>query len=185
MGMRDSDADEIVRQRRREAKMPLIDKILGAIGLAMAAAATFLPWYVFLHPEKFSIPPLWQGTTRDLPERSGRSVVSVSPLAMTDMDSETAAAVDRLTTATVPGLDGETARDKENAKEGLDQPFPGQAGFKLMHVANGRALIEDQSGMYIVRVGSVLPDNSRLATFEERDGRWVMITSKGEVYEAK
>jgi hypothetical protein len=168
--MRDSDADEIVRQRRREAKMPLIDKILGAIGLAMAAAATFLPWYVFLHPEKFSIPPLWQGTTRDLPERPGRSVVSVSPLAMTDMDSETAAAVDRLTTATVPGLDGETVRDK---------------GFKLMHVANGRALIEDASGMYIVRVGSVLPDNSRLATFEERGGRWVMITSKGEVYEAK
>lgn len=54
-----------------------------------------------------------------------------------------------------------------------------------MHVANGRALIEDASGMYIVRIGSVLPDNSRLATFEERDGRWVMITSKGEIFEAK
>ncbi|MCY1236621.1 hypothetical protein D9M72_492860 [compost metagenome] len=53
-----------------------------------------------------------------------------------------------------------------------------------MHVANGRALIEDASGMYIVRIGSVLPDNTRLATLEQRDGHWVMITSSGEVYQA-
>ncbi|MNT02685.1 hypothetical protein D3C72_1371910 [compost metagenome] len=53
-----------------------------------------------------------------------------------------------------------------------------------MHVANGRALIEDTTGMYIVRIGSILPDNSRLATLEERDGRWVMITSSGDVYRA-
>jgi hypothetical protein len=50
-----------------------------------------------------------------------------------------------------------------------------------LHVANGRALIEDKSGMYIVRIGSVLPDNSRLATLEKRDGQWVIITSNGEV----
>jgi hypothetical protein len=35
--------------------------------------------------------------------------------------------------------------------------------------------------MYIVRVGSVLPDNSRLATMEKRDGKWVIVTSTGEV----
>jgi hypothetical protein len=183
--MTDFDADEIVRQRRREAKTPLIDRILGAVGLAMAAFATFLPWYVYLHPEKFSMPSLWQGTTRDLPERTGPAVVSVSPLAMTDMDDETAAAVDRLTTATVPGLDGKPAEAREEAPAGPNQPFPAAPRFKLMHVANGRALIEDASGMYIVRVGSVLPDNSRLATFEERGGRWVMITSRGEVYQDK
>ncbi len=54
-----------------------------------------------------------------------------------------------------------------------------------MHVANGRALIEDKTGMYIVRVGAVLPDNSRLATLEERDGQWVLITSKGQVFKTQ
>ncbi len=54
-----------------------------------------------------------------------------------------------------------------------------------MHVANGRALIEDAGGMYIVRVGSVLPDNSRLATLEQRDGKWVIVTSNGDVYERR
>jgi len=44
-------------------------------------------------------------------------------------------------------------------------------------------LIEDTSGMYVVRVGSILPDESRLATLEERDGKWVIITSKGDVYQ--
>ena len=47
-----------------------------------------------------------------------------------------------------------------------EQPFPATSGFRLLHVANGRALIEDCSGMYIVRIGSILPDNSRLATLE-------------------
>ncbi|MCA1403817.1 flagellar protein [Ensifer sp. IC3342] len=161
--------------------MPLIDKFLAAIGLAMAAFATFFPWYAFVHQGEFSMPRLWQGTTRDLPERPGPDVVSVSPQAMKDMDSDTAAAVDRLTTATVPGL-GEVPGSGQ-AEAGMDQPFPEQSGFKLRHVVNGRALIEDASGMYIVRVGSILPDNSRLATFQERGGRWVMITSRGEIYE--
>ncbi|WP_018011385.1 hypothetical protein [Sinorhizobium medicae] len=183
MKLTDFDADEVVRQIHREVGMPLIDKLLGAVGLAMAACATFLPWYVYLHPEKFSMLSLWQGTMRDLPEGQERSVVSVSPLAMTDMDEETAATVDRLTTATVPGLERDPPESRDIGAP--DQPFPGRASFKLMHVANGRALIEDESGMYIVRIGSLLPDHSRLATFEERNGRWVMITSRGEVYEAR
>ena len=37
--------------------------------------------------------------------------------------------------------------------------------------------------MYMVRIGSILPDNSKLATIEQRDGRWVIITSSGQVYE--
>jgi hypothetical protein len=46
--------------------------------------------------------------------------------------------------------------------------FPGKPRYRLLHVANGRALIEDKSGMYIVRIGSVLagqlpPRNARTA----------------------
>ena len=59
----------------------------------------------------------------------------------------------------------------------------GKAGFRLLHVANGRALIEDKAGMYLVRIGSILPDNSRVATLEQRDGKWVIVTSTGDIYQ--
>ncbi|NRP17774.1 hypothetical protein LPJGGPFB_01000 [Ensifer adhaerens] len=184
MGVTDYDADETIHQRKREGGMPMIDKALAATGIMLAALATFFPWYAFFNQDKFTMPPLWQGSTRDLPEKPARNVLSVSPLAMSDMDGETVAAIDHLTTATVPSLGGGPAAEGKAPQEGLEQPFPGKTGFKLMHVANGRALIEDTTGMYIVRIGSILPDNSRLATLEERDGRWVMITSSGDIYRA-
>lgn len=184
MGLTDYDADETIHQRKREAGMPVVDKALAATGIVLAALATVFPWYAFFNQDKFTMPALWQGSTRDLPEKPARGVLSVSPLAMSDMDGETVAAIDQLTTATVPSLGGGPAAGGTAPKEGLEQPFPGKSGFKLMHVANGRALIEDTTGMYIVRIGSILPDNTRLATLEERDGHWVMITSNGEVYKA-
>jgi hypothetical protein len=88
--------------------------------------------------------------------------------------------VDPLTTATVSDLGKERSTGAEMEE---DQPFPGKSAFRLLHVANGRALIEDPSGMYVVRVGSILPDESRLATIEQRDGKWVIITSKGDMYQ--
>lgn len=178
--MTDYDADEIVPQRKRSERTPLIDKALGVTGVALAAAATFFPWYAFLHQDKFSMPALWQGNTRDVPGREGPGG-SASPTAMLERDAATQSAIDQLTTATVSNS---AAPKKPGVQEDLEQPFPAATNFKLMHVANGRALIEDSSGMYIVRIGSTLPDNSRLATLEQRDGRWVMITSKGDVYQA-
>ncbi|WKL26775.1 flagellar protein [Sinorhizobium meliloti] len=182
--MTDFDADEIVRQRRRETRMPLIDKILGAIGLAMAACATFLPWYVYLHPEKFSMPSFWQGNDA----RSAGAPGPADPVGVA-AGNDGHGRGDRRRGRSPDDGDGAGGSiripPKARTWGAPDQPFPGKESFKLMHVANGRALIEDASGMYIVRIGSVLPDNSRLATFEERDGRWVMITSKGEIFEAK
>lgn len=178
--MIDYDADEIVPQRKRNERTPLIDKALGVTGVALAAAATFFPWYAFLHQDKFSMPALWQGNTRDMPGREGPGG-SASPTAMMERDAATQSAIDQLTTATVSNSAGPK---KPGVQEDLEQPFPSASGFKLMHVANGRALIEDSSGMYIVRIGATLPDNSKLATLEQRDGRWVMITSKGDIYQA-
>jgi hypothetical protein len=182
MNMNDQDADEIVPQRKRGERIPTIDKALGAAGITLAAIATFFPWYAFLHQDKFAMPAPWSGATRDLPEKIGSgTVASLSPDGEPETDPEVKAAVDQLFTATVPSSDDEGTQ--ANQKDGPEQPFPGSSGFKLMHVANGRALIEDASGMYIVRVGSVLPDNSRLATLEQRGGRWVMITSNGDVFQ--
>src|SRR3546814_3919509 len=107
--------------------------------------------------------------------------MSVSPLAMTDNSADEQLALqptDMLTTATVSDL----GEDEDGGSELQPQPFPGRGDFRLLHVANGRALIEDGSGMYMVRVGSILPDNSKLATIEQRDGKWVIVTSSGQSY---
>lgn len=186
-GMHDKDADEIVRQRKQSSRMPVVDKALVGTGLALAGLAMFFPWYAFLNQEKFALPVLWDGATRDLPEKIGTPGMASAPEASPSepdrtLAAETQAAVDRLVTATVPAP---VPKSSEPGGPMVDQPFPGSSTFKLVHVAGGRALIEDVSGMYIVRVGSPLPDNSRLATLEERDGNWVMITSRGDVFKAE
>nr|WP_245224301.1 flagellar protein [Rhizobium halophytocola] len=159
--------------------------MLIGVGVTLAFAAALFPWYVFFNEEKFGLKPADWGLTRDLPEGPGRDVFSVSPLAMVDNDHDASPVMpdklDDLTTATASNLGN--VEPVEKAKV-LTQPFPGGAGFRLLHVANGRALIEDPSGMYLVRVGSILPDESKVAMLEMRDGHWVIVTSKGDIYDS-
>lgn len=177
--MNEFDADEVVPQRKRAARIPLIDKALMGTGVALAGLATFFPWYAFLHQDSFSLPTLWQDGNRKLTPKAGEDNLPSSPVAMKASEDGGKAPVDPLFTATTaPPVTKDTPDD-------LAQPFPAVARFRLMHVADGRALIEDETGMYIVRIGGVLPDNSRLSTLEQRDGRWVMITSKGDVLQAQ
>ncbi len=186
MDVTDNDADVPVAPTRPAAKkkFSLSDRLLAAAGVGLACAAAFFPWYVFFNEDKFGMHVAAIEHTRDLPEAAPRNVFSVSPLAMVDKDNDGTklqpeTPVDPLVTATVSKLGAE-----KEALEGAaaDQPFPGGTAFRLLHVANGRALIEDSSGMYLVRVGSILPDNSRVATLEQREGKWVIVTSVGEVY---
>jgi hypothetical protein len=182
--MSDEMKDDVPAAPKAErAGSRLGDKMLIATGVALAAASAFFPWYVFFNADKFGVRTADLGRTRDLPPGVGRPVVSVSPLAMTDSSKDDwpvpTEPMDALTTATTSSL-GESRR---NGAQREEQPFPGKSNFRLLHVANGRALIEDSSGMYMVRVGSILPDNTKLATLEQRGGRWVIITSSGEVYQ--
>ncbi|KJF71540.1 hypothetical protein [Agrobacterium arsenijevicii] len=160
------------------------DRILAWTGIGLAAAAAFFPWYVFFNEDKFGMKVADGDRTRDLPHTGPREVFSVSPMAMTNRNKEDtpppAELPDMLTTATV----SEKGKEKQNnLAAGLeDQPFPGQTSFRLLHVANGRALIEDGSGMYMVRVGSTLPDNALLTKIEQRGGEWTIETSSGKTY---
>jgi len=184
--MTDFDADEPVAPPRPlliHRRVPTIDRLLAFTGIALACGAALFPWYVFFNEEKFGIRVADWERTRDLPEGPGRNVFSVSPLALVDRDDEGGdgngnAEVDQIVTATVPTLG---LKPPESLDTQPSQPFPGKSGFRLLHVANGRALIEDKAGMYLVRVGSILPDNSRVATLEQRDGKWVIVTSAGEI----
>jgi hypothetical protein len=165
----------------RRRKVGMIDRTLAGVGLALAGASAFFPWYVFFNQDKFGIHVAQGDRTRDLPNWPARNVFSVSPLAMANKnDPQPKTEVpDPVTTATVTDI----GRADITGQAAVNQPFPGKSPFKLLHVANGRALIEDTGGMYVVRIGSILPDNSRLASLEQRDGKWVIVTSSGDVYQ--
>ena len=80
--------------------------------------------------------------------------------------------LDLFATGTLP----QTPDDARARRPGLDRAaLPGRlAEFQLVHVANGRAMIEDDAGLWIVQRGSTLPDNSqRRQSIEQRDGKWV------------
>jgi hypothetical protein len=179
--IRVDDIGEAFGEKRVSRRsMSKVDRALAITGFLMALAAASFPWYVFFNEDKFKVEVAEGPRTRDLPETPPRQVLSVSPLAMTDNDniappSSKLPDADPLQTASVPKV-----APPDNSA-GLNQPFPVRSSFQLLHVANGQALIEDLHGVYMVRVGSVLPDNSRLASLEQREGRWVLITSNGDV----
>jgi len=176
----ESDSDDPVAPPKQARRRTVADRALAFTGLALAGASAFFPWYVFLNPDKFGIHVAEGERTRDLPNWPSREIVSVSPLAITNKNPSAPKDLipDPLTTATVSNA----GREDDRGEPADQQPLPGKSPFHLLHVANGRALIEDDTGMYVVRVGSVLPDSSRLASIEQRDGKWVIVTSAGDVY---
>lgn len=158
-----------------------VDTAIVGGGIALAVGAAFFPWYVFFHQESFGVRPMTYSTDRPLSDWPGTGMMSASPIVL-EGEPAGEGEFDMLMTATVP----EPPIEEEPAVaagDPLDQPFPGSNAFRLLHVANGRALIEDSAGMYMVQIGSVLPDNSRLARLERRDGTWVIVTSEGAVIE--
>ncbi|MBY5829941.1 flagellar protein [Rhizobium ruizarguesonis] len=173
--------DERIASLKQRRKTVMLDRLLTFSGLALAGASAFFPWYVFFNADKFGINVATSSNSRELPDWPARNVFSVSPLAMVNKNEgdKKAPPIDPLTTATVSDL----GKERDGGPILEEQPFPGKSSFRLLHVSNGRALIEDPSGMYVVRVGSILPDESRLATLEQRDGKWVIVTSKGETYQ--
>lgn len=157
------------------------------VAISLATAAALFPWYVFFNAEKFGIISGSGDRTRDMPHIGPREVFSVSPMAMTNSDKDDNLALemvpDPLTTATISHTGKE--RQSPHGAKPEDQPFPAKADFRLLHVANGRALIEDKSGLYMLKVGSVLPDETKLTKIEQRDGEWLIESSNGAIYYAE
>jgi hypothetical protein len=168
--------------------MDRVDMALSATGVTLAVFAAFFPWYVFFNYEQFApkYGEMVQNMRRDLPVFAPKPVFSVSPSASININQrppglamQVPPGLDDITTATVPGEDAD--RKKARSDTGaLDQPMPGAAGsFRLLHVAGGRALVEDASGIYMVGIGEVLPDNSKLVSIEQQAGKWLITTSNG------
>ena len=173
---------KVPERPRLLAKPPKIsgDMVIGGLGVALGLVCALFPWYIFMNPEKFKLEgyhfsgnpqAAHSGSSNSRPARIGDAMQS---------PETSQAALDIFPTGTVP----EPGTEKPASGE-KDQPFPGdtpkEPEFNLIEVANGRAMIVDADGVWVVKVGSPLPNDSRVASIEKRAGKWVLVTSANDV----
>ena len=165
-----SERPSLLGSRRRISRS---DAIMAALGVGLAIVCAVFPWYIFYNQEQFGVRAMkFQGNP------SARAPSSLSPQPTRigqpmDVRDVPVMDLDLLSTATVPG-----PSEVPEVIELEDQPFPADTvEYQLIHVANGRAMIEDEDGIWVVQPGSILPDASRVATIEQRDGKWVLVTT--------
>ena len=160
------------------------DLALAGAGIALGLLCAFFPWYVFMNQDQFGVRAMRFSGERDVGPipagamPAGARILADSGAPPRDVPEPP---LDSFTTATL-------AAEQQTETPGVDdQPFPGDASgasaFRVVHVANGRAMIEDDSGLWIVERGATLPDNSRVSSIEQRDGTWVVVTSDSRVFE--
>ncbi|MBZ9988076.1 hypothetical protein LB572_13335 [Mesorhizobium sp. BH1-1-5] len=148
------------------------DFVIAALGITLGLICALFPWYIFFNQEQFGVQAIKFGGSGSNSGRDGGGIVAErsGPLTAKDVPN---ADIDLFATGTV---------QDDPAPPPGDQPFPAAASeFKMVHVANGRAMIEDDTGLWIVQRGSVLPDSSRVASIEQRGGKWVIVTSTDQV----
>jgi hypothetical protein len=156
------------------------DTVIAGLGIALGLTCALFPWYIFMNPEKFKL----EGYHFSGSPQAAHSASSNSrPVRIGDamkLPETSQAALDVFPTGTVPD-----PGTKKSASDEKDQPFPGdtpkEPEFNLIEVANGRAMIEDADGIWVVKVGSPLPNDSRVASIEKRAGNWVLVTTAKDV----
>ncbi|TIN31257.1 MAG: hypothetical protein E5Y31_03330 [Mesorhizobium sp.] len=152
------------------------DLVIAALGITLGLICALFPWYIFFNQDQFGVQAIKFGGTGTNSGRAGGGVVAQRSAPLTAKDVP-AANLDLLATGTVQD-------DANPAPAPDEQPFPADAAkFRLVHVSNGRAMIEDDAGLWIVQRGSILPDSSQVSSIEQRNGKWVMVTSADQVIE--
>ena len=156
------------------------DLVIAALGITLGLICALFPWYIFFNQEKFGIKAIrfeggHEASTRGPLVSGGGRIGAPMGLAET-----LAPQLDFLATGTTAAPQSEAAAPAELPP----QPFPVEPPvFHLVHVANNRAMLEDDSGLFVVGRGSVLPDGSRVQAIEPRGKRWVLVTSENKVLE--
>lgn len=165
--------------KKKKRKMDRGDVTVAALGVVLGVTCALFPWYIFFNQEKFGVREFvfsGGGTARPTPGIAYQPQYVGKPFASAEVPK---LELDFFPTATLP-----TGQEPARAVPASEQPFPAdRVAFRLVHVANGRAMIEDSDGLWVVQRGSQLPDASRVAAIEQRKGRWVLVTSNDTVVE--
>jgi hypothetical protein len=157
------------------------DIVITGMGIGLGLICALFPWYIFFNQDQFGIRALnFEG--------SGHAKGPVNLSAQSDRVGAPSESVgilpsqfDLLATGTLP----ERPDDEGAPTPGLvEQPYPAaNEEFRIVHIANGRAMIEDGTGLFVVQPGSRLPDNSRIASITRRNGHWVLVTTADRIVE--
>lgn len=156
------------------------DLTIAALGVTLGLICALFPWYIFFNPEQFGPRAMkFSGAEAEL---AGDAAMA-TPLLPRDGEARIIGipdfGLDFTPTGSLPRRFSEQAAQP-------DQPFPGDSTpFRVLHVTAGRAMIEDDAGIWVVQSGSTLPNRSRVEKIEKRDGRWVMVTSDDKVLDAR
>lgn len=165
--------------KKKKKKMDRGDVTMAVLGATLAVTCALFPWYIFFNQEKFGVREFvfsGGGTARPTPGVAYQPQYIGKPFANAEVPKME---LDFFPTATLP-----SGQEPVRAVPASEQPFPAdRVAFRLIHVANGRAMIEDSDGLWVVQRGSQLPDASRVAAIEQREGRWVLVTSDDRVVE--
>lgn len=183
--MTDFDADEPVPPLPvRRKRFWTTDRIIGWSGATIAVMAAFFPWYVFVNEDKFGLEALRQMVSGDPAVPSRRATSETSPGGVPDRARTATLPTDedRIVTGTVPATESSESDGDATLPA---QPFPAAPRkFRLLKVIKDQAMIEDATGIYVVRKGDVLPDRTKVAGLEQRNGKWVLVTDGGIAYGA-
>lgn len=155
------------------------DLFIAGLGVTLGLVCALFPWYIFFNPDKFGVQALKFGDhgheSRNHP--LAFNARALRPAELLPEDALSSGTIDPFSTGTLP-------ERRDATKPLASQPFPAdEAPYRLLHVVNGRALVEDEAGLWVVQPGALLPDNSRVASIEQRGGKWVLVTSRDKVLE--
>ncbi len=169
--------EQVARRRDRRS-----DLTVAALGVTLGLICALFPWYIFFNPDEFGVRAV----------RFGGGGAGTAPIVLGAQPGRIGAPAETVD-APLPELDlratGSATRNPAQedgiALPGIaDQPFPPPPiAFKVVQIANGRAMLEDDTGLFVVQAGSVLPDGVRVKTIEERDGHPVVVTETGALLE--
>lgn len=153
------------------------DFVIAALGVTLGLICALFPWYIFYNQEKFGVQAVRLGGSGSGPGRTVAGEVTMAERQPLTPDDLPILNLDPIATGTLA--------DQPVDEAGIDQqPFPAQASeYHLVYISNGRAMIEDDSGIWVVQRGSTLPDASRVAAIERRGDKWVVVTSDNRILE--
>lgn len=158
-------------------KYDRVDIMIGAFGIGLGLTCATFPWYIFFNQEKFGVREFAFSHKGSGPSYTSPGI-AFTPIGKPFTSEELPQRdLDFFPTATV-----RAEAQKAVAVPVEDQPYPAEKiRYDLVHVANGRALIKDEDGLWVVQPGSQLPDASRVVSIEKRSGQWVLVNSEESV----
>lgn len=162
-----------------KSKYDRVDIMIGAFGIGLGITCATFPWYIFFNQEKFGVREF------SFSNKGTGSSFAAPETAFAPIGAPfTAAELPKMNLDFFPTATVRPERKKPAPVPLADQPYPAEKpSYELVFVANGRALIQDEDGLWVVQRGSRLPDSSKVVKIEKRGGKWVLVNSNDATIE--